>query len=66
MLSCAHARMPRDISWSDEPRGVSAYVTVTGTLGVTVRVSRPSRSSDLSVWVSIFWLTPTSVRDSSE
>ena len=34
--------------------------------GVTVRVSRPSRSSERSVWVSIFWLTPARRRDSSE
>src|SRR6185437_15170832 len=30
-----------------------------------VRVTRPSRSSMRSVWVSIFWLTPAIVRDSS-
>jgi len=28
-------------------------------VGVTVRVSRPSRSRVHRVWVSIFWLTPT-------
>jgi hypothetical protein len=33
---------------------------VTGTVGVTVRVIRPSRSRERSVWVSIFWLTPAS------
>src|SRR6266516_6461170 len=30
-----------------------------------VRVTRPSRSSMRRVWVSIFWLTPAIVRDSS-
>jgi hypothetical protein len=35
-------------------------------VGVTVRVSRPSRSRERSVWVSVFWLTPASRRDSSE
>lgn len=41
-------------------------MTVVGTVGVTVRVISPSRSSERSVCVSIFWLTPASFRDSSE
>ena len=48
------------------PRSVTAYVTVTGTVGVTVRVTSPSRSRERSVCVSIFWLTPARRRDSSE
>jgi len=41
-------------------------VTVTGTVGVAVRVTRPSRSRERNVWVSIFWLTPASRRINSE
>jgi hypothetical protein len=37
-----------------------------GTVGVTVRVITPSRSSDRNVWVNIFWLTPASRREISE
>jgi hypothetical protein len=36
-----------------------------GTVGVAVRVTRPSRSRERSVWVSIFWLTPASRRSSA-
>src|SRR4029078_12509342 len=41
-------------------------MTLTGRVGVTVRLTRPSRSRERRVWVSIFWLTPASRRDSSE
>src|SRR5215475_8572249 len=48
------------------PRAVSRYSTVTGTVGYTVRSTRPSRSSPRRVWVSTFWVTPSTRRRSSE
>jgi quinol monooxygenase YgiN len=47
MTLTAVARLP--------PSGVSRYSTVTGTVGYTVRVIRPSRSRPRRVWVSTFW-----------
>src|SRR5262252_1911457 len=48
------------------PSGVRRYSTVTGTVGYTVRSTSPSRSRPRSVWVSTFWVTPSTRRRSSE
>ena len=48
MCASAQSLMPRITWWSERPRSVSSYVTVTGTVAVTVRVTRPSRSRERS------------------
>ena len=58
----AHLVVPPRVDYELTPLGR----TLLGPVGVTVRVTRPSRSRERSVWVSIFWLTPASRRDSSE
>src|SRR5215469_2770131 len=66
MFSYAHALMTLTAVAKLRPRAVSRYSTVTGTVGYTVRVIRPSRSSPRRVWVSTFWVTPSTRRRSSE
>src|SRR5215470_7911220 len=66
MFSYAHALMTFTALARLWPSAVSRYSTVTGTVGYTVRVTRPSRSSPRRVWVSTFWVTPSMRRRSSE
>ena len=40
------------------PSGVMLYVTFTGMMGSTLRLTSPSRSSERSVWLSIVCKTP--------
>src|SRR5215469_18909665 len=66
MLSYAHALITLTALARLWPSAVSRYSTVTGTVGYTVRVIRPSRSRPRRVWVSTFWVTPSTRRRSSE
>src|SRR5512146_2577676 len=66
MCSYVHALMTFTAAARLRPRDVSRYSTVTGTVGYTVRVIRPSRSRPRKVWVSTFWVIPSTRRRSSE
>lgn len=62
MCVSAQRLMPSISSCSEEPSGVRAYSTVTGTVGVTERVTRPSRSSERGVDIRAVSVTPDGAR----